>query len=287
MIIDSHQHFWDPATGSCGWMTGDYAPIRRVFMPEDLRPVLAAAGVDKTVLVQTWRDLQETKDFLAIADRTDFVAGVVGWVDLTDPEVGRVLADLQARPDGRYLVGIRHLVHNEPDPNWLLRPDVQRGLKAVQDAGLAFDLLLKEPEIPAAVATVEGLPGLRFIVDHIAKPRIREHAFDPWAALMRGFEPHRGHVWCKLSGMVTEADWRGWRPQDLAPYVREVLAIFGADRCLFGSDWPVCLVAADYAQVKAALESCLADLAPQQRATVLGGVAVEAYRLPDLVWAGR
>ena len=280
MRIDAHQHFWDPATGACGLMTGDYAPIRRVFMPADLRPALRATGVDKTVLVQTWHDLQETKDFLAIADQTDFVAGVVGWVDLTDPAVGRVLAELLARSDGQHLVGIRHLVHNEPDPNWLLRADVQRGLKAVAAAGLAYDLLLKEPQIPAALETVERFPEMRFVIDHIAKPRIREHAFEPWAALMRGFEPHRSHVWCKLSGMVTEADWRNWRPRDLAPYVREVLEIFGAERCLFGSDWPVCLVAADYADVKAALESSVGGHTPQQRAMIFGGSAIDAYQLP-------
>src|SRR5262245_41752392 len=282
MVIDGHQHFWDPADGSCGWMTEDYAPIRRVFSPDDLRPALREAGVDKTVLVQTWHSLNETKDFLATAGKVDFVAGVVGWVDLTDPEIGRAIAELKARPDGRYLVGIRHLVHNEPDPDWLLRADVQRGLEAVGEAGLAYDLLLKEPQIPAALRTVERHPGLRFIVDHIAKPRIRERTIEPWARLMRGFEEHRDHVWCKLSGMVTEADWAAWRPEDLLPYAREVLAIFGASRCIFGSDWPVCLVAADYTSVKAALEFCLTGLAPGERAMVFGGAATEAYSLPGL-----
>jgi L-fuconolactonase len=261
-------------------MTEAYEPIRRVFAPEDLRPALKEAGVDSTILVQTWHSLAETKDFLATANEVDFVAGVVGWVDLTNPDVGRIIADLEARPDSRYLVGIRHLVHNETDPDWLLRGDVQRGLAAVGEAGLAYDLLLKEPQIPAALRTVEQHQGMRFIVDHIAKPRIREQAFDPWARLMRGFEAHRDHVWCKLSGMVTEADWASWRPQDLQPYVREVLSIFGASRCLFGSDWPVCLVAAEYGRVKSALEFCLSELPPEELAAVFGGSAVEAYRLP-------
>jgi L-fuconolactonase len=281
MVIDAHQHFWDPATGSCGWMTDEYAPIRRIFAPEHLRPSLEQVGVDRTILVQTWHDLNEAKDFLATAARTDYVAGVVGWVDLTDPNVAKVLAELKARPDGGYLVGIRHLVHNEPNPDWLLRADVQRGLKAIQDADLAYDLLLKEPQIPAAVKTVAKFPRLRFIVDHIAKPRIKDHAFEPWAELMRDFAPHRDHVWCKLSGMVTEADWIDWKPHDLVPYVDEVLAIFGPSRCLYGSDWPVCLVAGGYLEVKRALESCLGGLAEAERAMVFGGAARAAYPLPE------
>ena len=279
-VIDGHQHFWDPADGSCGWMTEDYAAIRRVFSPEDFRPALAAAGVDKTILVQTWHSLDETLVFLETANRTDFVAGVVGWVDLTDPEVAATLSELKARPDGRYLVGIRHLVHNEADPNWLLRADVQRGLAAVGDAGLVYDLLLKEPQIPAALETVERHPSLRFVVDHIAKPRIAQHAMEPWAGLMQGFKAHRNHVWCKLSGMVTEADWRHWKSQDLQPYVDAVLSIFGPSRCLFGSDWPVCLVAADYQSVKRTLGECLSGLTEEAQSQVFGASAVEAYRLP-------
>jgi len=281
MIIDAHQHFWDPATDSCGWMTPEYAPILRVFAPEHLRPVLERAGVDRTILVQTWHDLDETKDFLATAAMTDYVAGVVGWVDLTDPNVAAVLAEFKGRPDGRYLVGVRHLVHNEPDPDWLLRSDVQRGLVAIQEAGLAYDLLLKEPQIPAAVKIVAKFPKLRFIVDHIAKPRIKDQALAPWAELMRGFAPHRDHVWCKLSGMVTEADWKTWTPCDLVLFVHEALAIFGPSRCLYGSDWPVCLVAGEYREVKRALEFCLKGLTEAERGMVFGGAETAAYRLPE------
>ncbi|PBB99497.1 amidohydrolase family protein [Mesorhizobium sp. WSM3862] len=279
LVIDGHQHFWDPADGSCGWMTEDYAAIRRVFTPEDLRPALAAAGVDRTILVQTWHSLGETRGFLVTASRTDFVAGVVGWVDLTEPEVAATVSELKARPDGHYLVGIRHLVHNETDPNWLLRAEVQRGLAAVAEAGLVYDLLLKEPQIPAALETVERHPNLRFVVDHIAKPRIAQRAMEPWAGLMQGFAAHRDHVWCKLSGMVTEADWRRWNSQDLQPYVDAVLSIFGPSRCLFGSDWPVCLVAANYRSVKRALDDCLSGLTEQERSQIFGASALEAYRL--------
>jgi L-fuconolactonase len=280
-VIDSHQHFWDPASGSCGWMTEAFAPIRRVFAPADLAPELAANGVDATVLVQTWASLAETRDFLAIAAQHRFVAGVVGWVDLTDPSVEATLAALRAGADGRYLVGIRHLVHDEPDPDWLLRDDVRRGLAAVGRAGLVYDLLLRPREIPAALRTVEDFPELRFVIDHIAKPEIRAGGFAPWAELMRRFAPSRGHVWCKLSGMVTEADWQAWQPQDLRPYVEAVLGIFGAHRCMFGSDWPVCLMAGSYRRVKAALETCIDRLSPAERAAVMGASAIAAYRLPD------
>jgi L-fuconolactonase len=282
-VIDSHQHFWDPASGSCGWMTEKFTPIRRVFGPADLEPELAATGVNATVVVQTWANLPETEEFLTIAAKHRFVAGVVGWVDLTDPRVEETLAALRARADGRYLVGIRHLVHDEPDPDWLLRDDVRRGLAAVGRAGLVYDLLLRPREIPAALRTVGDFADMRFVVDHIAKPDIRAGAFVPWAELMRRFAPERGHVWCKLSGMITEADWQAWRPQDLRPYVEEVLGIFGAERCMFGSDWPVCLVAGGYRRVKEALEFCLGGLSPAEHAAVMGGSAIAAYRLPEFV----
>ncbi len=287
-VIDAHQHFWDPATGSCGWMTEDYAPIRRVFAPADLEPELKANEVDGTVLVQTWHDLPETEEFLAIAASNDFVAGVVGWVDLTDLNVASTLAQLKARPDGRFLVSIRHLVHNEADAEWLLRDDVRRGLKAVGDAGLAYDLLLRSREIPAALRTVADFPSMRFVVDHIAKPNIRDGVREPWAGLMRSFQAHRDHVWCKLSGMVTEADWTAWHPADLRPYVHEVVDIFGPDRCMFGSDWPVSLVAARYGDVKAALATNLKDLTQAEREQIFGLSAIQAYELPDFTTsAGR
>jgi L-fuconolactonase len=285
-IIDSHHHFWDPDNGDYGWLSGPFAPIRRVFAPEDLRPSLQANGVSGTVLVQTWNDLGETWDFIRTAAATDFVAGVVGWVDLTDPKVGQTLAELQAAPEGRWLVGIRHLIHEEADPNWLLRDDVRRGLRAVSDAGLVYDLVPKLPHLPAALRTVEDFPELRFVLDHIAKPDIKGGGFAPWAALMRGFAAHRDHVWCKLSGMVTEADWRDWTPEDLKPYVAEALRIFGVDRCMFGTDWPVCLVAGSYDDVIGALKACLGHLSDAERAQIFGRSAIEAYGLPAFATAG-
>ncbi|CAN7734767.1 amidohydrolase family protein [Phyllobacterium sp. LjRoot231] len=158
--------------------------------------------------MQTWNDLGETWDFIETAANTDFVAGVVGWVDLTDPYVADTLAELQQSPNGKWLVGVRHLIQTESDPNWLLRDDVCRGLQAVQDAGLVYDLVPNLPQLPAAIGTTKAFPELRFVLDHISKPNIKNREFDVWAELMQGFRGERGHVWCKLSGMITEADWQ-------------------------------------------------------------------------------
>ncbi len=281
-IIDSHHHFWDPASGGdYAWLSGPFEPINRVFAPDDLRPALKANHVTGTVLVQTWNDLGETWDFIRTAEATDFVAGVVGWVDLTDPKVGETLAELKAAPEGRWLVGIRHLIQTESDPKWLLREDARRGLKAVQDAGLVYDLVPNLPQLPSCIETVEAFPEMRFVLDHISKPEIRNHGFAEWAVPMRRFRGQRGHVWCKLSGMVTEANWKSWTPEDLKPYIREVLDIFGVDRCMFGTDWPVCLVAASYDRVVDALRECLKDLSSDELGQIFGGSAIGAYRLPQ------
>lgn len=276
--IDSHQHFWDPDDGDYAWVSGPYLPIRRVYTPDDLRPELAAAGVSATVLVQTWSSEEETARFLALAERIDFIAGVVGWVDLTAPDVADRIAALKAGPGGRYLKGIRHQVHDEPDPNWLCRADVRRGLTAVAAAGLVYDLLVRPRELPAALDTVAAFPGMRFVIDHAGKPDIRAGAIAAWAERLRPFAGHR-HVFCKLSGLVAEADWASWTPYTLAPYVDEVLAVFGAERCLYGSDWPVCNVSGGYARVIGALRTILAGRSAAERARVFAGTANELYRL--------
>ena len=279
LIVDSHHHFWDPARAEYPWMTSDLAAIRRRFEPSDMRPLLQANGVDKTVLVQTRSSFEETIEFMETAAATDFVAGVVGWVDLTKPDVGDDLAKLKARPDGKYLVGIRHQVHDEPDPDWFTRSDVQRGVAAVGAAGLVYDLLSRTRELPACLATVRTLPGTRFVIDHIAKPPIAAGKIDEWAAAMAPFAD-LPNVWCKLSGLVTEANWQAWTRDDLQPYVDRVMGWFGEDRVLFGSDWPVSLLAAPYDRVKGVLEELLEPLSDAARAEIFGGNAIEVYRLP-------
>lgn len=277
-VVDAHHHFWDPSAAEYPWMTDELAAIRRPFTPDDLRPLLAETGVDCTVLVQTRSSLQETREFLALAARTDFIAGVVGWVDLTDPDVDATVQELKAGPGGNKLVGIRHQVHDEPNPEWLLREDVRRGLRAVEEAGLAYDLLVRTRELEAALQIARRFPNLRFVVDHIAKPPIKAGQIDAWSEAMAPFAG-LDHVECKLSGMVTEADWSRWKPDDLVPYVRRVLEWFGPDRLMFGSDWPICLLAASYRAVFDACIYALGDLPADARARIFGETALRFYHL--------
>jgi L-fuconolactonase len=260
-------------------MGDELAEIRRRFGPEDLAPLIAAAGVDRTIVVQTISSVDETRDFLATAAANEFIAGVVGWVDLTSPSVDYTLAELRAGTGGHFLVGIRHQVHDEPDASWLLRDDVRRGIATVGEAGLVYDLLVKTRELPAAVELVTEFPQTTFVLDHIAKPRIAAGPRDEeWERAMAPLA-QRPNVYCKLSGMVTEADWTDWKPADLGPYVRRVLDWFGPDRCMFGSDWPVCLLAADYQRVVDTLKITIEDLDPRARVGLLGENAERAYGL--------
>jgi len=279
VIVDAHHHFWDPTRAAYPWMTDELAKIRRPFGPSDLAPQLRRCGVDRSIVVQARASLDETRDLLATAAVTDFLAGVVGWIDLTDARADQTIAELKALPGGSKLVGIRHQVHDEPDPAWLLRDDVQRGLAAIGAAGLAYDLLVRTRELPAALETVRRFPDLRFVIDHIAKPSIRDgRDTAAWAKAMAPFSD-LAHVGVKLSGMVTEADWARWRPQDLAPYVELVLGWFGPRRCMFGSDWPVCLLAGDYPNVFDALLTTLDGLDRAATDDVLGATAIRVYQL--------
>jgi L-fucono-1,5-lactonase len=280
LVVDSHQHFWDPTKADYPWMMADeLTPIRRPIGPEDLRPILRENGVDRSVVVQTRSDIGETHEFLAIAAETDFVAGVVGWVDLTDPGIADVLAELLEGPNGEWLVAIRHQVHDEEDPNWVARDDVIRGIGEIGKAGLAYDLLPRERELPACLKAVDAYPDMRFVVDHIAKPRMAEGVMEPWAARLKEIAK-RQNVWCKLSGLVTEADWKSWTPENLKPYVEFVMECFGEDRVMFGSDWPVCLLAAEYGAVKQTLEDLL-KLDGQSKDKVFGANAMAFYGLTE------
>lgn len=279
--IDSHHHFWDPARRDYPWLTDP--GIRRRFGPADLRPHLEANRIDGTVLVQTVSDMEETREFLALAEETDFVAGVVGWVDLTDPWMPNTLSDLIATDHGRYLAGIRHQIHDEEDPGWVLQDTVQTNLHAIADAGLVYDLLVRPRELPAAITVAQDFPHLRFVIDHIAKPPIASGEIAEWAALMHEFVGLE-HVACKLSGMVTEADPEHWTPDALKPYVATVYEIFGPDRLMFGSDWPVCRLAADYDSVIEALRTVLSDLGVLDdvaEGAIFGGTAIHWYRLDE------
>lgn len=277
-IVDAHQHFWDPATGDYPWMTDELAAIRRRFAPDDLRPIVERRGVTRTILVQTRSSLPETVEFLDTAASIDFVAGVVGWIDLTDEAIVDVLDRLRSGPTGRWLVGIRHQTHDEPDPDWLTRPDVMRGLRAVARAGLPYDLVIRTRELPASLEIATRIPELALVVDHIAKPDIRHGLFEPWAERMAALAA-MPNVTCKVSGMVTEADWSTWTRAELRPYVDLVLGWFGPRRLLFGSDWPVCLLAATYDEVLDAAEELFGGLTAAERDEVFEGTATRVYGL--------
>jgi L-fuconolactonase len=279
MVIDGHQHFWDPARAGYPWMEAtELAPIRRAFGPADLAPLLQQSGIDASILVQCRSSIEETEEFLRIAAASPFVVGVVGWADLTDGALDETLARLRALPGGDRLVGIRHQVHDEADPDWLLREDVQRGLKAVFAHDLAYDLLVRTRELPAAIATAQALPQSRFVLDHAAKPPIAMGFDRDWADRIAALAAC-GNVWCKISGLATEAEWSDWDAERLFPFVAHAANCFGEDRLIFGSDWPVCLLAGSYGEIKRALDASLTRLGPAVREKAFGVNAQQAYRL--------
>jgi L-fuconolactonase len=266
MIVDSHQHFWDPAKADYPWMTDDLAPLRRRFGPDDLEPLLRENCVTGTVLVQSRGTLDETRTLLEISAATPSVLGVVGWIDLTRSKTSTALSGLSNK-----LVGVRHQVHDEADPNWLLRPDVQRGLTAVADAGLVYDLLVRPRELPAAIETARRQPQIRFVLDHLGKPPLRSGDLTAWAAGVASLA-ELPNVTCKLSGLFTEAA-PGVKPTST---VEQALSWFGAERCMFGSDWPVCLLATGYADT---LDLVREAVPAEDLDAVLATTAIRTYSL--------
>lgn len=278
-IVDSHHHLWDLAVRDQDWITGDaLAPLRRTFGLADLEPEARAAGVEATVVVQTVTVPEETPELLALANGHGLVAGVVGWTDLTHPGVRDALAALRELPGGDRLVGIRHQVQGEPDPRWLLRKDVLRGLAAVAAADLVYELLVLPHQLPAACAVAELRPELTFVLDHLGKPPIADGELAPWSDAVRRLAALPNTV-CKLSGMITEADWDAWTTDGLAPYADTVLDAFGPDRMMFGSDWPVCRLAGSYTQVVDAAVVLTGALSPAEREAVFAGTATRVYGL--------
>ncbi|MCT9008253.1 amidohydrolase family protein [Streptomyces rhizosphaerihabitans] len=277
MTVDAHHHVWDLSVRDQDWITGpELQPLRRNFGMADLAPEADTAGVDRTVLVQTVTMADETPELLALAQESPLVAAVVGWTDLTRPDVADELARLREMPGGSHLRGIRHQVQGERDPGWLLRPDVRRGLAAVADAGLVYDLVVRPHQLPACARAAAEHPGLTFVLDHLGKPPIAARAPDPWAAAVRELAALPNTV-CKLSGMVTEADPARWTPDDLRPYADTVLEAFGPDRTMFGSDWPVCTLAATYGQVVRTAEELTSGLDESERHSVFTGTATRVY----------
>ena len=274
-VVDSHHHFWDVGMRDYHWMPPGESVLRRNYVPEDLAPALEQGGVDKTVIVQAHQSVEETMWMLDIAENTEFVAGVVGWVDLTADDVGDTLDELQANP---WFKGVRHIWHDEPDDDWLARPGPVNGLREVAARGLTYDFLVRPQHLKYVPEIMDKVPDLRSVIDHIAKPLIAEKVVEPWLEDLREVANIPGMM-CKVSGMVTEADMENWTPDDLAPYVAHVLGMFGYDRLMYGSDWPVCLQGGSYQQVIDAARTTLSSLTAEESAAVFGGNAARFYRL--------
>jgi len=275
MRIDAHQHFWQYSPAEHTWMSEEMAALKRDFLPEDLEPLLAELGFDGCVAVQARQSLEETSWLLELAQRHDFIRAVVGWVDLRS---GELPAQLEAFGRHPKLAGVRHVVQDEPDDEFLLRPDFRRGLARLRDFDLAYDLLLFPKHLPVAVRLVEQFPEQRFVLDHIAKPKIAERQLSPWRediAALAAFP----NVFCKLSGMITEAKWKQWRPEDFHPYLDAVFAAFGAERLMIGSDWPVCALSGDYRSAMGIVLDYAHQLSAEARAGVLGGNCARFYRI--------
>jgi L-fuconolactonase len=278
-VVDAHHHVWDLGVRDQDWITGPaLAPLRRDFLLDDYRRLAGAHGVSASVVVQTVTVPGETPELLALAAASDLIAGVVGWTDLTAPGIGDRIAALTELPGGPKLVGLRHQVQSEPDPDWLTRPDVLRGLAAVARAGLVYDLVITSGQLDQAARAAVAVPDLQFVLDHLGKPSIASGRTEPWAQDLRALAA-LPNTSAKLSGLVTEADWHRWRVADLRPYAEVALDAFGPARLMFGSDWPVCTLAASYPDVLAAARDLTGQLSPAEREVLFAGTATSVYGL--------
>ena len=275
MTVDAHHHFWRYDPSEYGWITDEMAGLRRDFLPRHLRAETERAGIDGVVSVQARQSVEETRALLAMAGEHPFILGVVGWAPLADRGVAGVLEELAECPR---LKACRHVLQDEPDDDYMLGARFNEGVRALTAAGLAYDILIFERHLPQTLAFVDRHPDQVFVLDHVGKPRIRDGSFDDWNRRLRDLA-RRPNVYCKLSGMVTEADWRRWTEAELLPYLDAALEAFGPRRLMFGSDWPVCLAAVDYGRWFALVSGYAARLADSERSRVLGGTAVEAYGL--------
>lgn len=276
LIIDSHQHFWQVGAFDYPWMTPKVELLCRDYLPVMLEPILERSRVDRTILVQASNSLEETRWLLSLAEASPFIAGVVGWVDLQSDQLAQQLDEFTAHPKFK---GVRHLVESEPADDWLTQSSVIRGMRQLSSRELSYDLLVHTRHLKYATEVVAQCRELRFVVDHLAKPPIALGEIDDWR---RELKPLAAlpNVSCKLSGLATEANWNDWRVDQLMPYVQTALEYFGPQRIMFGSDWPVCLLAASYDRVLEASEILLADLDVEDRQLVFSKNATDFYRIP-------
>lgn len=274
-IIDAHQHFWKYDPVRLSWITDDLSTIKRDFLPEDLAKVYKENGIGGCVAVQAEQSLAETDFLLDLAKSHSFIKGVVGWIDLRAKDLGQ---QLEAYEGQTRLKGFRHIVQDEKDPNFLLRPDFKKGIGLIGKKGYTYDILVYPHQLGAVLEFVREFDEQPLVIDHLAKPYIKDGFFDGWAALMTEIAKCE-HVYCKLSGMVTEADWANWDPSQFIPYIDHVLHAFGPGRTLFGSDWPVSLLAADYGQVKRLVTDRIETLGPSEQLAIMGDNAKKFYNL--------
>lgn len=274
-MIDSHQHFWQVGRFEYPWMKSDNRVLYRDYLPAQLEPVLRENGVEKTVLVQASNSVAESRWLLELAHQQSFIAGVVGWVDLVRDEAGDQLREMAVDPKFK---GVRHLVESEERDDWLVQPQVLEGLKRLSQHNLSFDLLVHGRHLRYARIVAEECPELSLVIDHLAKPPIVRREFDEWARELRPLAAFP-NVYCKLSGLVTEANWTTWTTDDLRPYVDYAFELFGVERLMFGSDYPVCLLAASYARVLDSFQELLKDLSTAERDQIFAGNAARFYRL--------
>ena len=273
MKLDSHQHFWHYKAEEYDWMGPGMEDLQSDHLPANLCPLLAAARIDGTIAVQARQTLEETRWLLSLARQHAFIKGVVGWVDLCSPDVREQLARFSADPK---FVGVRHVVHDEADDKFMLQESFIRGIGALAEFGLTYDLLLFPQHLPVSCELVARFPEQPFVLDHIAKPFIKDGVLVPWDADLRRLATFPNVV-CKVSGMVTEAAWNAWEPADFRPYLDVVFEAFGAERMMFGSDWPVCTVAASYREVVSIVTDYFEGLSADERAAVWGGTAARFY----------
>ena len=275
--IDAHQHYWQLSQPfDYSWLDApELAAIRRDYLPSDLEPLIQSVGVDRTIFVQTQHNVAESRWVLGMAEQNDFIAGVVGWVDLASEHCEEQLLEFKDHPK---FVGIRHVTQDEPDDDFIIRDDVIRGLKVLQQHNVPFDLLFYVKHLHHAATLAEQLPDLPMVIDHLAKPQIKDHRTDNWIDNFKNASQYP-NIYCKLSGMITEADWKNWKPEDLRPYVETAIEAFGPERCMFGSDWPVCELAGTYEQVYNALVDVVGPIGDSERERIFGGTAAEFYRL--------
>ena len=275
MIIDSHQHFWNYEPVKHDWIDDDMAVIRRDFTPSDLKQVYNENGIDGCVAVQADQTLAETDFLLELASQHDFIKGIVGWADLRGNDIDSVLEKYN---QFEKIKGFRHVVQGEPDHNFLLRPHFLRGIKALEKHNFTYDILIFPHQLGATLEFVKKFPNQKFVIDHIAKPYIKDSFYDGWAVLMKEIAKHE-NVECKVSGMITEADYKSWTESQLQPYLDLVFNAFGVDRIMYGSDWPVCLVAGNYSKVKSIVTNYISKLSKEEQQSIMGKNAIQFYNL--------